>query len=151
MGATLIGARFSERKQRAFIGHVGDSRCYRLRGGELRLLTEDHTLARYGVSGTLGKRIRRALGLGDQLSVDVVIDKPMAGDVYVLCSDGLNKMLDDAGIARIISESADDLDRAVHALIDAANEAGGKDNVSVILVGVRSPEPRESGYCRASS
>jgi protein phosphatase len=146
MGATLISARFSENKQRAFIGYVGDSRCYRLRDGQLRLLTQDHTLARYGVTGTMGARVRRALGVNEHVSVDVFVDKPMVGDVYVLCSDGLNKMLDDAGIARILTATSDDLDQGARRLVDAANEAGGKDNVSVILVGVRSP-PTPSGYC----
>jgi protein phosphatase len=140
MGATVIGARFSERKQRAYIGHVGDSRCYRLRDGRLQLLTNDHTLAGYGVVGPMGGRIRRSLGASERVSVDVRVDKPLVGDIYVLCSDGLNKMLDEASICRIVSESSNDLERAMRQLVEAANSAGGRDNVSVILVGVYPPQ-----------
>ncbi len=145
MGATVVGARFSERKQRVFIGHVGDSRCYRMRDGQLRLLTQDHTLARYGATGTIGSRVRRALGLAEHLTVDVLVDRPRAGDVYVLCSDGLNKMLDEDAIARIVGSSPSDPQQAARELVDAANQAGGKDNVSVIVVGVRPPHPSPSG------
>jgi serine/threonine protein phosphatase PrpC len=137
MGATIIGARFLERKQRAFISHVGDSRCYRLRTGQLRLLTKDHTMAAKGVPGKMGDHVRRALGVSDRVAVDLLVDRPLPNDVYLLCSDGLNKMVDDDRIAEILNKSSQDLDSAVRVLIDEANEHGGKDNISVILVGVR--------------
>jgi protein phosphatase len=137
MGATIIGARFMERKQRAFIGHVGDSRCYRFRGGELRLLTTDHTMAAKGVPGPMGEHVRRALGVADKIQVDLLVDKPQADDIYVLCSDGLNKMVSDVRIAEVLRRHTDDLDSAVRLLINEANNSGGKDNVSVILVGIR--------------
>jgi serine/threonine protein phosphatase PrpC len=137
MGATIVGARFVERKQRAFIGHIGDSRCYRLRGGELRLLTRDHTMAAKGVPGPMGEHVRRALGVAPSVQVDLLVDKPQASDVYVLCSDGLNKMVDDTRIAEILRAHLDDLDAAVRILIQKANDSGGRDNVSVVLVGIR--------------
>jgi serine/threonine protein phosphatase PrpC len=141
MGATVVGARFMERKQRAFIGHIGDSRCYRMRGDELRLLTTDHTMAAKGVPGPMGQHVRRALGVTPRVQVDLLVDKPLPGDVYVLCSDGLNKMLEDDAIAGAIRSHRDNLQVAVRTLIDKANAAGGKDNVSVVLVGIR---PNES-------
>jgi serine/threonine protein phosphatase PrpC len=140
MGTTIIGARFSPQKQRVFIAHVGDSRCYRWRQGELRLLTVDHTLAARGVQGPMADHIRRALGIAPQVKVDLLVDKPVPGDVYVLCSDGLTKMVDDVAVAKVLSSSSSDLDAAVAKLIAAANDAGGRDNTTVILVGVNTPQ-----------
>ncbi len=137
MGATVVGARFMERKQRAFIGHVGDSRCYRLRRGELRLLTKDHTMAARGVPGPMGQHVRRALGVTSRVQVDLLVDKPQADDIYLLCSDGLNKMIADDDIASALLANQADLNAAVRTLIDRANQEGGKDNVSVVLVGIR--------------
>jgi serine/threonine protein phosphatase PrpC len=139
MGATIVGARFMERKQRAFIGHIGDSRCYRLRRGELRLLTQDHTMAAKGIEGPMGHHVRRALGVTRRVQVDMLVDKPQPDDVYVLCSDGLNKMVDDEMIAVVLSAHSTDLEAAVRALIEKANQFGGKDNVSVVLIGIRPP------------
>lgn len=136
MGTTVIGARFSERKQRVFIAHVGDSRCYRWRRGHLKLLTADHTLAARGVEGPMSDHIRRALGIAPSVKVDLLVDKPMPGDVYLLCSDGLTKMIKDAEVERLVTDHSKDLDQAASELIKAANHAGGKDNTTVILVGV---------------
>jgi serine/threonine protein phosphatase PrpC len=140
MGATLVSARFAERKQRVFIAHVGDSRCYRLRSGHLQLLTTDHTLSAYGVTGPMGSRVRRALGVKDTVKVDVCVDKPQPGDMYLLCSDGLSKMVDDLTIESVLKNAHDRLEDSVHNMIDLANQAGGRDNVSVILVGVYSAQ-----------
>jgi serine/threonine protein phosphatase PrpC len=137
MGATIISARFVEKKQRAFIGHVGDSRCYRFRGGELRLLTTDHTMAAKGVPGPMGQHVRRALGVAPVIHVDLLVDRPRVDDIYLLCSDGLNKMVTDAEIARVLRDHGGNLDEATRILIDEANRSGGKDNVSVILVGIQ--------------
>lgn len=136
MGTTVIGARFSERKQRVFIAHVGDSRCYRWRRGSLRLLTVDHTLAARGVEGPMAAHIRRAVGIAPQVKVDLLVDKPLPGDIYLLCSDGLTKMVDDTVIEGIVTENAKDLDRTIGELITRANAAGGKDNTTVVLIGV---------------
>jgi serine/threonine protein phosphatase PrpC len=98
MGTTLVTARFVLNKQRVYVGHVGDSRCYRLRNRELRQLTTDHTLEQLGFAGPRAKDLTRAIGLEPNLELDLLVDKPRVDDVYLLCSDGLTKMVDDDGI-----------------------------------------------------
>jgi PPM family protein phosphatase len=136
MGTTLLVMWFSLRKPRVYVGHVGDSRCYRLRNAELKLLTTDHTLAARGVKGPLANNIRRAVGVAKTVKVDLIVDRPGPDDTYLLCSDGLNKMVSDDEIRDLLSKEID-LDRAVASLILAANASGGRDNVSVIVVRVR--------------
>jgi protein phosphatase len=94
-------------------------------------------MAAKGVPGPMGEHVRRALGVAPSVQVDLLVDKPQASDVYVLCSDGLNKMVDDTRIAEILRAHLDDLDAAVRILIQKANDSGGRDNVSVVLVGIR--------------
>lgn len=138
MGTTLVSAKFSVRKKRLYIGHVGDSRCYRSRGNKLKQLTKDHTLAESGVTGKYSQNLSRALGISRRVKVDLVVDAPEPGDVYVVCSDGLSKMLTDAEISTII-DSAPDIDAGVKSLVAAANAHGGKDNITVILIRVMEP------------
>ena len=134
MGTTVIAALFSPRKQRAFLAHVGDSRIYRYRAGLLEQLTQDHTLgALLGVPGRRGAQLTRALGIAPDVEVDLLVDTPEAGDLYLLCSDGLSKMVPNEEIQTMLA-STEDLDADVARLIAEANERGGKDNVSVILV-----------------
>lgn len=135
MGTTLVAARFSPRKQRVYIGHIGDSRCYRVRDGAIRQLTKDHTMASIGVRGPHGQRLVRAVGIASSVTIDLIVDKPCPNDVYLLCSDGLPKMISDAEMLSVVLGKAD-LDHAVQSLIALANERGGKDNVTVILVRV---------------
>jgi serine/threonine protein phosphatase PrpC len=135
MGTTLVAAKFSPRKQRVYIGHVGDSRCYRIRGLDIRQLTTDHNLASVGVVGPTAGRLVRALGLEPSVVIDLIIDRPLPDDVYCLCSDGLSKMLSDEEIGAIVS-AHEDLDKAVRSLIALANDRGGRDNVTVLLVRV---------------
>jgi protein phosphatase len=137
MGTTVVAARFSPKKQRVFITHVGDSRCYRLRAGALELMTTDHTYAEKGVSGAMGAHIRRAVGISPRVKVDLMVDCPKSEDVYLLCSDGLNKMLTDETTKELLIRNRADLVGAATGLIEAANAAGGKDNVTVVLIGVR--------------
>ena len=137
MGTTIVAARFSPKKQRVFITHVGDSRCYRLRNGKLKLLTTDHTYAEKGVTGAMGVHIRRAVGITPRVKVDMLVDCPKPDDIYLLCSDGLNKMLSDEKTDELLSRNRGDLAVGVNHLISAANDAGGKDNVTVVLIGVR--------------
>jgi serine/threonine protein phosphatase PrpC len=133
MGTTVIAARFSPNKQRVYIGHVGDSRCYRLRGGLLRQLTTDHTLRELGMKGPTSKQLFQAVGIRPTLTIDLVVDKPRPDDIYLLCSDGLSKMVGDDQVRDVLLGEPD-LEAAVYTLIDMANEQGGKDNVTVILV-----------------
>ncbi len=136
MGTTVVSARFSPNKERVYFGHVGDSRCYRLRGGQLTQVTTDHTMASQGVTGPLASHLNRAVGVNPAVKVDLIIARPRAEDVYLLCTDGLSKMVPDDQIQAIMNEDKD-LDKTVHALIDRANARGGRDNITVILVQVK--------------
>ncbi|MBX3213132.1 MAG: Stp1/IreP family PP2C-type Ser/Thr phosphatase [Labilithrix sp.] len=144
MGTTVVGAMFSPRKGRMYIGHVGDSRCYRVRAGQIQLLTRDHSLINdYLLAmpdlteeqrSELPKNvITRALGMQDQVVVDLQHDEPTPGDVYVLCSDGLSGMVTDEEIQKIVVQNADIRD-ACAKLIARANEHGGEDNVTAVLI-----------------
>jgi len=144
MGTTVVGAMFSPRKNRMYIGHVGDSRCYRVRGGQIQLLTRDHSLINdYLLAmpdlteeqrSELPKNvITRALGMQDQVVVDIQHDEPKPNDVYCLCSDGLSGMVQDDEILRIVS-SAQDIGEACRNLIARANEHGGEDNITAVLI-----------------
>ncbi|MDQ3031158.1 MAG: protein phosphatase 2C domain-containing protein [Myxococcota bacterium] len=139
MGTTLVAARFSPNRKRVYIAHVGDSRLYRLRGDELEQLTEDHTLGAMGIQGPSANKLSRAVGVFDEVEVDLRVDEPHNGDYYILCSDGLSKMVPEPTIAELIRATSHDIDAAVRRLISEANERGGKDNVSVILIRVDEP------------
>ncbi|MDB4943644.1 MAG: serine/threonine phosphatase PrpC, partial [Labilithrix sp.] len=141
MGTTICAARFSVSKQRVFIAHVGDSRCYRLRDGVFAQMTADHTMADHGVKGPGAAHLSRAVGIWPIVPIDVVMGVPLANDVYLLCSDGLTKMLDDDVIATVL-KSEDDPKAAVERLVLFANSRGGKDNITVVLVRVVPPEWR---------
>jgi protein phosphatase len=135
MGTTIVAARFSPNKQRVYIGHVGDSRCYRLRGQTMKQMTTDHTFLGLGLKGVGAQHLYQAVGVDRRITIDVAVDKPRPGDRYLLCTDGLNKMATDDQIRDVILGEPD-LESAVYALIALANEKGGKDNVTVILVKV---------------
>jgi protein phosphatase len=144
MGTTVVGAMFSPKKQRMYIGHVGDSRCYRIRGGKISLLTRDHSLINDYLlampdltdeqKSELPKNvITRALGMQDHVVVDLQHDDPQPGDIYVLCSDGLSGMVTDEDIEVIVT-STDDVRDACIRLIQRANERGGEDNITAVLI-----------------
>lgn len=144
MGTTVVGAMFSARKGRMYIGHVGDSRCYRVRGGQIQLLTRDHSLINDYLlampdltdeqkSELPRNVITRALGMQDHVVVDLQHDDPTPGDVYVLCSDGLSGMVGDEDMTEIIV-TASDVREACRRLIHRANERGGEDNITAILI-----------------
>lgn len=124
------------------IGHVGDSRAYLARGGQLQQLTDDHSLVAELVRG--GKLspeeaehhpqrsvITRALGTDPDVDVDAFTVTPEEGDVFLLCSDGLTTMVSDEAILRVLAEQRD-LERAAKELIRLANRAGGEDNITVV-------------------
>jgi protein phosphatase len=138
MGTTICAARFSANKQRVYIGHVGDSRVYRLRHGKLRQMTSDHTMQELGVKGDGAAHLSRAVGVWPVVPIDIVLGKPHPGDVYLLCSDGLSKMVRDAQIEEVLLSSGTP-EVAAEELVKAANERGGKDNITGIVVRVDDP------------
>lgn len=144
MGTTVVGALFSGKKGKMYIGHVGDSRAYRVRGGEIRQMTRDHSLVNDYLlampelteeqKSELPKNvITRALGMQEHVSVDLQGDDATVGDCYVLCSDGLSGMIEDAEILEIVAGSPT-IEEACRKLIALANEHGGEDNITAVLV-----------------
>jgi PPM family protein phosphatase len=144
MGTTVTAALVDAAAGTVAIGHVGDSRAYLLRDGELDQLTTDHSLvAELVQSGVLTPEeaerhpqrsaITRALGTEETVEVESFTVAAKSGDVFLLCSDGLSTMLDDTDITSAIADAGDDLEKAADALIAAANARGGEDNVTVVL------------------
>jgi protein phosphatase len=144
MGTTIVGALFSRKTNRLFVGHVGDSRAYRVRGGSIQQLTRDHSLINEYLlampelteeqRAELPKNvITRALGMHDTVSVDLVADDPEVGDLYLLCSDGLSGMLGDDEILAIAQSSSEPAEICSR-LIAGANEHGGEDNITVLVI-----------------
>lgn len=138
MGTTICAARFSPRKERVYLAHVGDSRCYRFRNDALEQVSRDHTLKEEGVTGPMGHQLTRAVGIGPAVEVDLIMVEPELNDLYLLCSDGLTKMVPDIEIEEIL-RSTSRSSVAVEALVNRANQMGGKDNITVIVVSVRTP------------
>jgi serine/threonine protein phosphatase PrpC len=141
MGTTVTAAKVTG--DEVSLGHVGDSRAYRLRDGELEQLTRDHSLvAELERSGQITPEaaehhpqrsiITRALGPEPDVQVDTYTVPGRAGDVYLICSDGLTSMISDDELASIL-RSAGSLDEAADSLVRAANQSGGKDNITVVL------------------
>ena len=149
MGTTLVVAVLRTNQLR--LGHVGDSRTYRWRDGELAQITRDHSLLQEQIDAGLitpeqaafsanKNLVTRAVGVEDTVLLESHLHETLPGDLYLMCSDGLSDMLDDAMIARLL-QTNEALPAAGQALIDAANEAGGKDNISLILVRVVGGQP----------
>jgi PPM family protein phosphatase len=141
MGTTLTAVVVGGRE--VTVGHVGDSRLYRLRDGELERLTTDHSLVEELVKGgriapeeaeTHPQKsiITRALGVEPDVEVDTLTCTARDGDVYLICSDGLTGMLSESEVADVL-RSRGSLEEAARHLIDAANQAGGRDNITVVL------------------
>jgi serine/threonine protein phosphatase PrpC len=141
MGTTLVVGVFQD--GRVMLGHIGDSRCYRLRGAEFAQITKDHSLLQEQMDAGLitpeqaavstnKNLVTRALGVEDAVLLEVNEHRVEPGDIYLMCSDGLSDMVDDQGIARILQEEGTLEDKAGR-LVDAANANGGRDNISVML------------------
>jgi protein phosphatase len=143
MGTTVVTALLSG--DRMTIGSAGDSRCYLVRGGELKQLTRDDSW----VSAALGEGIlnsddvehhplrnviTKAVGAREAIDLDVLEHDLQPGDLVMLCSDGLHGMVGDPEIARILLASSGSLEETSARLVEAANEAGGRDNVTVVLL-----------------
>ena len=155
MGTTLVTALFYD--NRVTVAHIGDSRFYRLRGGLFAAITRDHSLLQEQIdSGMISLEearfsqnknlVLRALGV--DLNVEAEIhDYPVhSGDIYLLCSDGLNDMVDDEEIALTLQTLSANLDLAATRLIQIANDNGGRDNVSVILIKILREFPAPLGW-----
>jgi PPM family protein phosphatase len=156
MGTTMTVALLDAGAQTIAFGHVGDSRAYRIRGGELEQLTDDHSLVGELVrSGRLSPEeaeshpqravITRALGTEPDVDVDTFTVEAEPDDVYLLCSDGLTDMVSGAEIQRLVEEGGE-LERAARALVNAANAGGGEDNITVVLFRIGAgDEPADAG------
>jgi protein phosphatase len=142
--ATTVAAVLVDGDQ-ANLGHVGDSRIYCFGDGQLQQLTSDHSWVNEQLQSgiisadqarnhPLRNVVTRALGGKLDLAVDMQSRAMRAGDVLLLCSDGLTTMVPDARIEAILGEAAGDLEKAAPALVDAANEQGGEDNITVVLL-----------------
>jgi protein phosphatase len=149
MGTTIVSARFSPKKQRLYVGHVGDSRCYRFREQELTQLTTDHTMGAAGITGPMANHLSRAIGVAPAVKVDLIIARPHPGDVYLLCSDGLSKMATDEQIRETLTAEPNP-EQASRALVKRANAGGGRDNITVVLIRVSDPKDLAQIVKRAS-
>jgi serine/threonine protein phosphatase PrpC len=145
-GSTIVAARFDERTARVAIAHAGDSRCYRIRDGEVTLLTLDHSLV-HEYAFAMGELtpeeqaqiprnvITRALGMSPDVQVDVLSHDTRRGDVYLVCSDGLSSHVSDDEIRGLV-QSTETLEAACAALVAQANVGGGTDNITVAVARV---------------
>lgn len=142
MGTTLVVGVLQG--GRLVLGHIGDSRCYRLRSGQFKQITKDHSLLQeqidaglitpeQALTATNKNLVTRALGVEDSVVLDVSEHRVEAGDLYLLCSDGLSDMVRDEPIADIMQTEAS-LEKKATQLIAAANAGGGRDNISVVLM-----------------
>jgi protein phosphatase len=145
MGTTVVGALFNRGDRKIHIAHVGDSRAYCVRDEAITQLTRDHSLLNDyllvmpNLSDAQKERlpsnvITRALGMQDAVAVDSSVERVQPGDIYVLCSDGLNGMVSDERILEIAKTSNGDIEWAAKALVSEANQNGGEDNITVVLV-----------------
>jgi protein phosphatase len=141
MGTTLVLGVF--RPEGLLLGHVGDSRGYRLRAGVLSQITRDHSLLQEQIDAGLltaaeaaysnnKNLVTRAVGVEDSVVLELHLHEVLPGDLFLFCSDGLSDMLDDETIAQLLINHPS-LSEATQALIDGANSRGGRDNIAVIL------------------
>jgi protein phosphatase len=159
MGSTVVACHFVREHGVFHVGHVGDSRCYRYRKGSLEQLTRDHSLVNDALAlkpdltpeelARLPKNIiTRALGMREEVKVDVRSETVLPGDVYLLCSDGLSGLLSDAQLSEVLGQITsnggtrmrDDCER----LVTMANDAGGNDNITALVVRIEAEEIDDS-------
>ncbi len=155
MGTTLVAALFCDNQ--LTVAHIGDSRLYRLRGEEFSLLTRDHSFLQEQIdSGVLSVEearfsqnknlVTRALGVDPDVVAEIQDYDVQPGDIYLLCSDGLNDMVEDEEIQLTLHMLSANLELAATQLVQMANDNGGRDNVSVILVKVLREFPAARGW-----
>ncbi len=145
MGTTIVAGLFYD--NRVVVGHVGDSRMYRLRGEVLETITRDHSLLQEQIDGGMisiedarvsknKNLVTRAVGIDAEVVPEIHVHDALVGDIYLLCSDGLNDMVEDEDIQSTLYAMQGNLPLAAEQLIQMANDNGGRDNVSVMLVKV---------------
>jgi protein phosphatase len=155
MGTTLVVGIFHD--NRVTVGHIGDSRLYRMRGEVFQQITRDHSLlqeqieagiitleqARHSQNKNL---VTRAVGIDPEVEAEIHDHEVLPGDVYLFCSDGLNDMVEDDEIAMTLGALSANLELCAMQLVQMANDNGGRDNVSVILVKVKGEFPAARGW-----
>ena len=157
MGTTLVAGVFTD--DTLVIGHIGDSRMYRLRGEAFVQLTEDHSLVQEQINAGLitieqakvaknKNLVTRALGIDAMVELELQELAVEIGDKYLLCSDGLSDLLSDAEIAQILLNEKDDIESAVDKLVEKANEYGGVDNISVVITIIEKSFKAEKSWVR---
>ena len=147
MGTTLVAALFHDNF--VAVAHIGDSRLYRLRKGDLTQVTKDHSLLQQQLDAGLisveqarfssnKNYVTRALGVDPTADPEVHCYEVMPGDIYLFCSDGLNDLVTDEEIRQMLINGVQNPAMAASQLVQAANESGGRDNISVVVVKVLS-------------
>lgn len=150
MGTTVAALVFDRGSDSVAVCHVGDSRAYRIRNQAIEQLTRDHTVVQRLVqdgklredevsSSTHRHVLTQAVGATEALHPDVWLDRPFAGDVFVLCSDGLHDAVEGEEILDIVRQAGTDLDQGCSKLVALANERGGRDNTTVMIVACEGP------------
>lgn len=155
MGTTLIASLFYD--NRLIVGHAGDSRLYRMRDDVLIQISHDHSLIQEQIdAGLIAQQdarevsfrhfVTRAVGIDAEVDIDIEEHATQVGDLYLYCSDGLSDMLEDAYIASLMRRMKDNLPALAEALVQKANEMGGRDNISLVLVGIRADYSVSTGW-----
>ncbi|MCR4303323.1 MAG: Stp1/IreP family PP2C-type Ser/Thr phosphatase [Gallionella sp.] len=155
MGTTIVAGLFYD--NRVAVAHVGDSRMYRLRGETLEAITRDHSLLQEQIDGgiisaadaRLSKNknlVTRAVGIDPEVEAEIHVHDVLAGDIYLLCSDGLNDMVEDDDIQSTLYAMQGNLPLAAGQLVQMANDNGGRDNISVILVKIKGRYAASRGW-----
>ncbi len=155
MGTTILAVLFFD--NHFTVAHVGDSRLYRMRDNQLEKITSDHSLIQELVdrglytmeeaaARTPRNLVTRALGINENVNVDITEDTVLPDDLFLLCTDGLTDMVSDEGIHSTLQTFNENLNRAAQELVDLANKRGGKDNISVVLARPTAPFPASKGW-----
>jgi PPM family protein phosphatase len=157
MGTTLVTAVFANNT--LCVGHIGDSRMYRLRGNNFVQLTEDHSLLQEQINSglvtieqaktsTLKNLVTRAVGIDPIVELELNEHPVEIDDLYLMCSDGLSDLVEDNAMLAILTEANGNIDSAAVELIKAANDLGGKDNISVIIAKIQKDFAYEKGWVK---
>ena len=158
MGTTLVASIFTDNK--LAVGHIGDSRMYRLRGETLTQLTEDHSLVQEQIKAGLiteeqakvshnKNLVTRALGIDPEVELELHEHDVEIGDLYLQCSDGLSDLVEDTEITKILLSANGNITRAASKLVLAANENGGSDNISVVLAIIKKTFTAEKDWMKS--